>query len=103
MDARVLLLFWERVGGCHTQGKHRLGEEAQGALMVLWVPGPPVLADILCGDISPRGTVEFCLHAGVPVLPSAPEVDKPRMRGTDLEVGSPPRLSPSLQLAVGSD
>lgn len=109
MDARVLLLFWERVCGCHTQRKHRLGEEAQGALMVLWVPGPSVLAEkgsrhAVWGHFTKRHSeVEFCLHADVPVLPLAREVDKPRTRGTDLEVGSPPRLSPSLQLAVGSD
>lgn len=41
--ARVALLFWEHVGGCHPQGKLRLGEEALGALMVFWVPQPSVL------------------------------------------------------------
>lgn len=33
MYTRVLLLFWEHVGGCHPREKHRL-EEALGALMV---------------------------------------------------------------------
>lgn len=43
MHARVAPLFWERVGGCHPQGKQRLGEEALGAPMVFWVPQPSVL------------------------------------------------------------
>lgn len=36
MHARVLLLFWEHVGGCHPRGKHRL-QEALETLMVFWV------------------------------------------------------------------
>lgn len=40
--ARVLLWFWEHVGGCHPHGEHRL-EEALGALMLFWVPQPSVL------------------------------------------------------------
>lgn len=43
MHARVKLLFWEHVGGCHPKGKHRFGEEALGALRVFWVPQPSVL------------------------------------------------------------
>lgn len=69
MHARVLRLFGECVGGCHPQGKHRLGEEALGALMVFWVPRPSVLLgkapDVLCGDISPKGTVR---HGSVDML-----------------------------------
>lgn len=88
MHARVLLLFWERVGGCHPRGKHRL-EEALRALMVFWVPRPSVLLlkgfNMLCGDISPRGTVKcFCLHASVR---SSAVPGKPRMRGR-LESGT---------------
>lgn len=62
MHARVLLLFWERVGGCHPQEKHRHGEEALGTLMVFWVPRSSVFLektpDMLYGDISSRGTVK---------------------------------------------
>lgn len=90
MHARVLLLFWERVGGCHPRGKHRL-EEALGALMVFWVPRPSVLSvkgfDMLCGDISPRGTVKcFCLQAGA-WSSAVPKHKQPKVRGTDLRMG----------------
>lgn len=92
MHARVLLLFWERVGGCHPQGKHRLGEEALGALMVFWVPRPSVLLgkapDMLCGDVSPKGTVK---HGSAYMLwiqscHQHQKTGEPSMRGTDFGV-----------------
>lgn len=70
MHARVLLLFWERVGGCHPRGKHRLGAEALGALMVFWVPRPSVFLGkgsrhAVWGHLTKRHGEMWCyLHAG---------------------------------------
>ena len=93
MHARVLLLFWERVGGCRPRGKHRLGEEALGALMVLWVPRPSVLLGkgsrhAVWGHCTKRHSeMLFCLHVGVQSYHQHQKMGDPRTRGTDLGVG----------------
>lgn len=87
MHARVLLLFWECVGECHPQGKHRLGEEAIGALMVFWVPRPSVLLKkgsrhaVWGHFIKRHGEMWFCLHASVQSCHQHRKMGKPRTRG----------------------
>lgn len=117
MHTRVLLLFWECVGECHPQGKHRLGEEAIGALMVFWVPRPSVLLKkgsrhaVWGHFIKRHSEMWVCLHASVQSCHQHQKMSKPRMRGgtdvahlwllTNCRAGvwgqmSPHHLNPSL-------